>query len=238
MEPHSIGELVRKFRISERTIRNGLVILNVFLSKESLGQISLAAKGVAILPEGFSKAEGLLHVGSKRRYGKVDSTSCFYYSQMVQYDQKWSLWIGLSFFAVFAVGRWLFPSPNLNMTAIDIATSFYLGYIWTTKYKGEERAPFQYMETVFLLLTLVSNYIVFFAHRSRCACGQVHARGHQKLLCQSRLTGRIIRSWGGGEKCPDSHVYRKAVPSCSITIRRLFARTCSRVTWPPTPTMS
>ena len=82
---------------------------------------------------------------SKRRYGKVDSKSCFYYSQMVQYDQKWSLWIGLSFFAVFAVGRWLFPSPNLDMTAIDIATSFYLGYIWTTKYKGEERTPFQYM---------------------------------------------------------------------------------------------
>jgi len=99
---------------------------------------------------------------SRRRYGKVDSKSCFYYSQMVQYDQKWSLWIGLSFFAVFAVGRWLFPSPNLDMTAIDIATSFYLGYIWTTKYKGEERTPFQYMETVFLLLVLVSNYIVYF----------------------------------------------------------------------------
>ena len=61
-EPCSISGLAREFRVSERTIRNDLTILNVFLSKESLGQISLAAKGVIILPEGFSKAEGLLPV--------------------------------------------------------------------------------------------------------------------------------------------------------------------------------
>ena len=44
----------------------------------------------------------------------------------------------------------------------DIATAFYLGYIWTAKYKGEEHLPFQYMETVYLFLTVVTNYIVYF----------------------------------------------------------------------------
>lgn len=100
---------------------------------------------------------------SSRRYGRHDPDAVFYYTQMVKSDQKWSLWIALSFFAVFTVLGWLFPSPNLDMAAINIATSFYLGFIWTSAYKGEERVPFQYMETVFLFLTVVTNYIVYFA---------------------------------------------------------------------------
>lgn len=99
---------------------------------------------------------------SMRRYGRHDSEAVFYYSQMLKSDQKWSLWIGLSFFAVFTVLGWLFPSPNLDMTCVNIASSFYLGFIWTSAYKEEERIPFQYMETVFLFLTVISNYIVFF----------------------------------------------------------------------------
>lgn len=99
---------------------------------------------------------------SMRRYGRHDPDAVFYYTQMVKSDQKWSLWIALSFFAVFTVIGWLFPSPNMNMSAINIATSFYLGFIWTSAYKGEERVPFQYMETVFLFLTVITNYIVYF----------------------------------------------------------------------------
>lgn len=98
---------------------------------------------------------------SSRRYGRHDRQAVFYYTQMVRSDQKWSLWIALSFFAVFTVMGWLFPSPNLNMAAIHIATCFYLGFIWTSAYKGEERVPYQYMETTFLFLAAVSNYIVF-----------------------------------------------------------------------------
>lgn len=96
-----------------------------------------------------------------RRYGRSDIRSCFYYSQQITHDQKWSLWICLSFFAVFTVMRWLVPSPNLDMTALDIATCAYMGYIWTTKYR-DERTPFQYMESAFLLLVIFSNYIVYF----------------------------------------------------------------------------
>lgn len=99
---------------------------------------------------------------STRRYGRHDRQAVFYYTQMVRSDQKWSLWIALSFFAVFTVMGWLFPSPNLNMAALHIATCFYLGFIWTSAYKGEERVPYQYMETVFLFLAAVSNYVVFF----------------------------------------------------------------------------
>ena len=71
------------------------------------------------------------------------------------------MWICLSFFAVFTVMRWLFPSPNLNMTALDIATCAYMGYIWTSRYR-DEHAPYQYMESVFLVLVVFSNYIVYF----------------------------------------------------------------------------
>lgn len=99
---------------------------------------------------------------SKRRYDRCDSKSIFYYTQRVKYDQKWWLWIALSFFAVLTVVGWLFPSPNMDMSAINIASCFYLGYIWTLAYKGEERVPYQYMETIFLLLTFVTNYIVYF----------------------------------------------------------------------------
>lgn len=99
---------------------------------------------------------------AKRRYGKADMKHAFYYSQMVKGDQKWNLYIGMSFFAVFMVLRWLIPSPNIDPTGIDIASAFYLGYIWTTKYKGEDSVPFQYMETVFLFLTVITNYLVYF----------------------------------------------------------------------------
>lgn len=98
---------------------------------------------------------------ARRRYGRSDLRSCFYYSQQLTHDQKWSLWICLSFFAVFTVMRWLFPSPNLNMTALDIATCAYMGYIWTSRYR-DEHAPYQYMESVFLVLVVFSNYIVYF----------------------------------------------------------------------------
>lgn len=99
---------------------------------------------------------------SRRRYDRCDSKSIFYYTQMVKYDQKWWLWIAMAFFAVFTVVGWLFPSPNMDMSAINIASCFYLGYVWTIAYKGEERVPYQYMETVFLFLTFVTNYIVYF----------------------------------------------------------------------------
>lgn len=99
---------------------------------------------------------------AKRRYGRTDKDALLYYNQMIKGDQKWSLYIGMSFFAVFVVMRWLFPSPNFDMVGIDIATAFYLGYIWTAKYKGEEHLPFQYMETVYLFLTVITNYIVYF----------------------------------------------------------------------------
>ena len=100
---------------------------------------------------------------SMRRYNRHDAEAVFYYSQMLHSDQKWSLWIGLSFFAVFTVVGWLFPSPNLDMSCVNIASSFYLGFIWTSVYKEEEgRIPFQYMETAFLFLTFITNYIVYF----------------------------------------------------------------------------
>ena len=102
---------------------------------------------------------------SKRRYGYFSKKTVLYYTQMIKGDQKWSLYIGMSFFALLMVLRWLFPSPNFNMVGIDIATSFYLGYIWSAKYKGEEELPYEYMETIFLLFTVVTNYIVYFFNK-------------------------------------------------------------------------
>ncbi len=99
---------------------------------------------------------------AKRLYGKADMKHAFYYSQMVKGDQKRSLYIGMAFFAVFMVLRWLIPSPNIDPTGIDIASAFYLGYLWTTKYKEKDPVPFQYMETIFLFLTVVTNYLVYF----------------------------------------------------------------------------
>ena len=118
--------------------------------------------GVVYFVGAFSMYMVRAAIEAKRRYGKVNGDTLLYYNQMVIGDQKWSLYIGMSFFAVSIVLRWLFPSPNFNMVGIDIATSFYLGYIWSAKYKGEETLPFEYMETIFLLLTTVTNYIVYF----------------------------------------------------------------------------
>ncbi len=135
------------------------VAFRFFASKDIFGTFVI---GLTYFLGAFSMYLVRAALEAKRRYGKADGKRLFYYSQMVKGDQKWSLYIGLSFFAVSMVLRWLAPSPNFDMVGIDIATSFYLGYIWTAKYKGEEALPFAYMETIFLLLTMFTNYIVYF----------------------------------------------------------------------------
>ena len=99
---------------------------------------------------------------SKRRYGRSDGRAVFYYTQRLRIDQKWSLIVAFSFFAVFMVGIWTFRSPNLDMQCICIATAFYLGFISTTSYADEkEKIPFLYMEVPFLFLAVVTNWIVY-----------------------------------------------------------------------------
>ncbi|MDY4418772.1 hypothetical protein [Parafannyhessea umbonata] len=136
-----------------------IAVRQLFLMKTVLATFLI---GVLYFAGAFSMYIVRAALETRRRYGKTDRKTMLYYNQMIKGDQKWSLYIGMSFFAVFLVMRWLIPSPNFNMVGIDIATAFYLGYIWTAKYKGEESLPFEYMETVFLLLTVVSNYIVYF----------------------------------------------------------------------------
>ena len=99
---------------------------------------------------------------SKRRYGRSDGRAVFYYTQRLRIDQKWSLIVAFSFFAVFMVGIWTFRSPNLDMQCICIAIAFYLGFISTTSYADEkEKIPFLYMEVPFLFLAVVTNWIVY-----------------------------------------------------------------------------
>lgn len=136
-----------------------IVAFRFFPSTEPVGAFAI---GAVYFLGAFSMYMVRAAIESRRRYGKVDRKRLLYYNQMIKGDQKWSLYIGLSFFALSMLLRWLFPSPNFNMVGIDIATSFYLGYIWTAKYKGEEPLPFEYMETTFLLLTVFTNYIVYF----------------------------------------------------------------------------
>lgn len=96
---------------------------------------------------------------SKRRYGKTNHKAMFYYSQVTAYDRRWSIYISLAFFVVITLVQWLIPIGKYRMTTIDIASCFYLGYVWTTTYKGE-RIPYQYMETVFLFVTMATNIIL------------------------------------------------------------------------------
>lgn len=99
---------------------------------------------------------------SKRRYGRSDGKAVFYYTQKLRIDQKWSLIVAFSFFAVFMIGIMMFRSPNLDMQCICIATAFYLGFISSTSYADEqEKIPFLYMEVPFLFLAVVTNWIVY-----------------------------------------------------------------------------
>lgn len=158
--PITIGERVVTFvELAIVCVIWLVVAFRFFPSKEMVGAFAV---GTVYFIGAFSMYVVRAALEAKRRYGKADSKRVFYYSQMVKGDQKWSLYIGLSFFAVSIFLRWLAPSPNFNMVGIDIATSFYLGYIWTAKYKGEESLPYEYMETVFLILTMFTNYIVYF----------------------------------------------------------------------------
>lgn len=99
---------------------------------------------------------------AKRRYGRTDGRAVFYYTQKLHIDQKWSLIVAFAFFAVFMVGIWTFPSPNIDMQCLCIATAFYLGFISTTTYEGEgEKVPYLYMEVPFLFIAVITNWIVY-----------------------------------------------------------------------------
>lgn len=99
---------------------------------------------------------------AQRRYGRRDGRAVFYYTQMVKVDQKWNLAVALAFFLLTTVAGWLFRSPNLDMTSINVASSFYMGFICASRYKDEpDRVPYTYMEIVFLFITFVTNWIVF-----------------------------------------------------------------------------
>ena len=98
---------------------------------------------------------------SKRRYDVVTVKSCFYYSQSTIYAQKRCLSIFIVLFATATVIRWLVPSPNLSPTCMDMVGCYYLAYVHSV-YCHKEPLPFRWMETLFLLLTYVSPYIVYF----------------------------------------------------------------------------
>ena len=160
--PPAIGLGARVISIVEAALACAIWLMASFALFEKTDMLSMVLLGAVWFLCIVSMFILRAALESRRRYGRCDSKTIFYYTQMVRYDQKWWLWIALAFFAVLTVLGWLFPSPNLDMSAINIAGCFYLGYVWTIAYKGEERVPYQYMETVFLFLTFVTNYIVYF----------------------------------------------------------------------------
>jgi len=161
--PITVGERVVTFvELAVVCVIWLIAAFRFFPIKEMVGTFAI---GIVYFIGVFSMYVVRAALEARRRYGKRDRKRIFYYSQMVKGDQKWSLYISLSFFAASIFLRWIAPSPNFNMVGIDIATSFYLGYIWTAKYKGEEPLPYEYMETVFLILTMFTNYIVYFFGR-------------------------------------------------------------------------
>ena len=100
-----------------------------------------------------------LMLESKRLYGKVAFESCFYYSQKTKYNLQWSVYIFMVFFALINIVSFFFPTPKFHMTTIYIASCYYLGYIWTTQYKNDP-IPYRHMETIFLIITMISNFII------------------------------------------------------------------------------
>lgn len=98
---------------------------------------------------------------SRRRFGVVTVKSCFYYSQTMVYAQKRCLSIFIVLFAAATVFRWLVPSPNLSPTCMDLAGCYYLAYIHSV-YCHKEQVPFRWMETLFLILTYFTPYLVYF----------------------------------------------------------------------------
>lgn len=103
-------------------------------------------------------------VESKRRYGVISLNSMWYYSQTTVYAMQRGVSIFIVFFIATMVFRWMFPSPNLSSRStvcMDIAGTYYLGYIHATYY-GREQIPYRYMETIFLVLTFITPYLVYF----------------------------------------------------------------------------
>ena len=97
---------------------------------------------------------------SRRRYGTVTVKSCFYYSQTSIYAQKRCLYIFLVAFGAATLGRWLVPSPNRSPTCMDMVGCYYLAYIHSTYYH-KEQIPYRWTETLFLLLTYFTPYLVY-----------------------------------------------------------------------------
>lgn len=166
-EPLPISLGMRIWTIAEALALSAVWIFAFNLLYDRLGDI-MAAVGLAVLFFGILFAmhvtRGLLE--SRRRYSvKPSASTIHYYMQMLHYDVRW--W-GLITFGVYAA-MWfverLVPISGTAMDVVYIACAAYLGYIWTTKYKGSEFVPFTYMETIFCFAAMLSNYFVFFVVR-------------------------------------------------------------------------
>ena len=57
---NSLEKLSEKFKVSQRTIRNDLNLINDFLKENSLETVELMKGGVIRLPENFEKIQSLL----------------------------------------------------------------------------------------------------------------------------------------------------------------------------------
>lgn len=60
--PCHLHDLATKFGVSDRTIRNDIKALNEFMAKKSLEPVCFGARGLVVLPAGFSSVERLLPV--------------------------------------------------------------------------------------------------------------------------------------------------------------------------------
>lgn len=166
-EPLPISVGMRIWTIGEVLALSAVWIFAFNLLYDRLSDI-MAGIGLAVLFFGILFAmhvtRGLLE--SRRRYDvKPSASTIHYYMQMLHYDVRW--W-GLITFGVYAA-MWfverLLPISGTAMDVVYIACAAYLGYVWTIKYKGIKFVPFTYMETIFCLVAMFSNYIVFFVVR-------------------------------------------------------------------------
>lgn len=100
------------------------------------------------------------YIESQRRYDVRPSTKTIhFYLQMLHYDARWWFLITFGIYATMWFLEHFLPISGTLMDAIYLASSAYLGYIWTVKYKGVDSVPFAYMETIFCFVAMLSNYI-------------------------------------------------------------------------------
>lgn len=163
-EPPAISTGARIWTIVEMCALSAVWVFAFNILNERTGELVVL---VALAMLFFGSLVAMLitraYLESKRRYDVKPSTkTVHYYLQMLHYDVK--LW-GLITFGLYAT-MWfvehLLPISGVAMDALYVACAAYLGYIWTIKYKGVESVPYGYMETVYLIVMMFSNYIVLF----------------------------------------------------------------------------